>query len=71
MTVDEILADAATALDIPAGAVPLYAFVVVDYVDAATGARFLRAIASEGLPEWCAIGMVNTGLAAAYEDADL
>jgi hypothetical protein len=61
MNVDELLANPATALNMDTDAVPMHAIIIVDYVDPATGARTLTALADDGLPSWALRGMLIEG----------
>jgi len=66
MTVDELLADPVAACDLPAGAVPLHAIVLIEYAepgaDDVPQRPRLAKYADDDLPAWTSVGMLRFAL---------
>lgn len=62
-SVDEILASPLTAIELPPGAIPLHAVVIVEYAepgsDNAPGRNRLGVISDDEMPPWSCIGMLR------------
>jgi hypothetical protein len=63
VTVDEIIADPRSALELPDGSFPVSIIIAVEYMtpgsDDAPQRRRLAVVADDDLPPWTAIGMLR------------
>jgi len=67
-TTDEILADPIAALDLPDGAMPLSAIVLVEYArPGEDGRKRLALVSDDDLPPWVSIGMLRFAAQLEYD----
>ena len=67
MNVDELLANPAAAAELPDGAVPIHAIILIEYFepgsDDAPGSPRLTCASDEDLSTWTGVGMIQWALA--------
>jgi hypothetical protein len=72
VTVDEMLADPLAALDLPDGAIPQHAILIVEYDDPGAterpGARRLAYVADNLMSPWLSLGMLRFACELEYSD---